>query len=150
MPTAPELRNVPAEIRHVEVAHQLDAEQLRRSDGDVAIARKVAVNLEGEEDGGKQKRASALLRVSRENLVHIHRAVVGHHNLLEQAPQDLAHSVNGCVVVEFPFLQELRQEVGCPLDGAGHQLREERDEGEEGDDVPRRLNLATIDIYRVT
>ena len=35
VPPAPELSNVPAEIRHVEVAHQFDTEQLRRSDGNV-------------------------------------------------------------------------------------------------------------------
>ena len=60
VPPAPELGDVAAEIRHVEVAHQLDPEKLRRSDGDVRVAREVAVNLESEEDGREQKRASAL------------------------------------------------------------------------------------------
>ena len=146
VPAAPELGDVAAEIRHVEVAHQLDSEQLRRSDGDVRIAREVAIDLEGEEDGGKKQSASALLGVGRKHLVNIHGAIVGHHNLLEQAPKDLPHTIHGGVVVELAFLQELRQEVRRPLDGAGHELREERDEGEEGDDVLGRLNLAAIDI----
>ena len=146
MPSTPELRDVAAEIRHVEVAHQLDAEQLGRTDGDVRVAREVAVNLESEEDGGKEQSASALLGVSRKHLVNIHSAIIGHHNLLEQAPKNLPHTVDGGVVVEFPFLQKLRQEVRRPLDGPGHELWEERDEGEEGDDVLGRLNLAAIDI----
>ena len=45
MPTTPKLRNVPAEIRHVEVAHQPDTEQFRRTDGYIRIPREVAVNL---------------------------------------------------------------------------------------------------------
>ena len=40
----------------------------------------------------------------------------------------------------------MRQQIRRPLDGAGHQLREERYEGEEGNDVLGRLNLAAIDI----
>ena len=54
VPPAPELRNVAREIRHVEVAHQTHAEQLGCADGDVRVARKVAVNLESEENGGEQ------------------------------------------------------------------------------------------------
>ena len=82
-------------------------------------------------------------------MVHIHSAIVGHHNLLEQTPQYLAHSVNGSIIVEFPFFQKLGQQVGRPLDGAGHQLREERNESEESDDVFGRFYLATIDIYGI-
>ena len=64
VPAAPELGDVAAEVGHVEVAHQLDPEQLRRSDGDVGIAREVAINLESEEDGSEQKCASRLFRVT--------------------------------------------------------------------------------------
>ena len=146
VPATPELGDVAAEVRHVEVAHQLDTEKLRRPDGDVGVARKITINLEGEEDGGEQKRASTLGLVGGENLVHIHRAIVGHHDLLEQAPKNLPHPVNGSVVVELALLQELRQKIRRPLDGARHQLGEERDEGEEGNDVRRRLNLAAIHV----
>ena len=149
VPTAPKLSNVAAEIRHVEVAHQLYSKQLGRAYGNVGIAREVAVDLEGEKDGSKKQGASALVCVGRENLVHIHRAVVGYHYLLEQAPKDLTHTVNGGIVIEFPFLQKLWQEVRCPLNGAGHQLREKRDEGEKGDDVLGRFNLAPVNVYRI-
>ena len=146
MPPAPELGDVAAEIRHVEVAHQLDPEKLRRSDGDVGVAREVTIDLESEEDGREQKCASRLLRVSRKHLVDIHCAVVGHHDFLEQAPKDLTHPVDSSVVIKLAFLQELRQQVRRPFDRSSHELWEERDEGEEGDDVLGRLNLAAIDI----
>ena len=146
MPPAPKLSNVPAEIRHIEVPHQLNAEQLGRSYGYVGIAREVAIDLESEEDGCKKQGASCLFRVSRKNLVHIHRAIVSHHYFLEQAPKDLTHTVNGGIVIEHPFLQKLRQKVGCPLNGAGHQLREKRDEGEKSNDVLGRFNLASVNV----
>lgn len=146
VPTPPELGDVAAEIRHVEVAHQPDPKELRRSDGDVRVAREVAVNLESEEDGGEQKRASRLFRVSRKHLVDIHRAVVGHHDFLEQPSKNLSHPVDGGVIIKLTFLQELRQQIRRPFNGARHQLREERDEGEKGNDVLGRLNLAAIDI----
>ena len=150
MPFSPKLRNVAAEIRYIEVPHQLYSKQLCRAYGNVRITRKVTINLEGEEDGGKKQGISALFRVCREYLIHIHRAIVCHHNLLEQAPQDLSHTINGSVIVEFPFLQELGQKVGRPFNGTGHQLREERDEGKEGDNVLGRLYLASVNIDRIT
>ena len=63
MPTAPKLGDVAAEIRYVEVAHQLDTEQLGCADGNVGVAREVAINLEGEEYRGKQQCASIIVRI---------------------------------------------------------------------------------------
>ena len=61
-------------------------------------------------------------------------------------PKNLPHPVDGGVVIKLAFLQELRQQIRRPLDGACHKLRKERDEGEESDDVLGRFNLAAIDI----
>lgn len=144
VPPTPKLCNVTAEIRHIEVAHQFDAEQFGRTDGDVTIAREVAVYLEGEEDGCQQQGTSTLLCVSREHLIHIRSAIVGHHNLLEQTPKDLAHTVNSGMIIELPLLEKLRQEVRRPLDGTGYQLWEKRDEGKECDDVLGRCYLTPI------
>ena len=48
VPPAPKLGYVAAEIRHVEVTHQLDAEQLGCAYGYVGISRKITVYLESE------------------------------------------------------------------------------------------------------
>ena len=149
VPPTPKLSYVPAEVRHVEVAHQPYPEQLRRTDGDVAVARKVAIDLKREEHRAQEQRATALRIIRREHLVHIHRAVVRHDHLLEQTPQYLPHPVNRRAVVELPLLQELRKQVGRPLDGTRHQLRKERDECEKRNNVTRRLHLAPIHVYRV-
>ena len=149
MPTAPKLRYVPAEVRHIEVPHQLYPEQLCRPYGNVTVARKISVDLEGEEYRRKQQVASALRVVGREYLVDKHGAVVGHHYLLEQTPQYLPHAVDRSVVIEFPLLQELWQQVRRPLYGARHQLRKERDKSEERYYVSGRLHLTPINIYRI-
>jgi hypothetical protein len=150
VPPTPKLRYVTAEVRHVEVAHQLDAKQLGSTYGNVGISREVAVYLEGKEYGGKKQSASRLFRVGRKYLVDIYRTIVSHHYLLEQAPQYLTHSVNGGVVVELTLFLKLREKVCRSLYRSGYQLWEKRNEGEESDNVLRRLQLATIDIYGVT
>ena len=54
VPSPPKLRYITREIRIVEVAHEFDAEEFSRSDGYVRIAGEIAVDLEGEEDCGKE------------------------------------------------------------------------------------------------
>ena len=54
VPATPELGDVAAKIRDVEVASQFDAEQLGTADSDVAIAGEVAINLYGEQRGSEQ------------------------------------------------------------------------------------------------
>ena len=120
VPPPPKLGYVSAEIRHVEVPHQLYPEQFGGSNGNVAVPREVTVDLESEEYGRKEKVAPALLRIRREYLIHEHRAVVCNHYLLEQTPQYLAHPVYRRGVIKLPLLQELRQKVGRTLDGAGN------------------------------
>ena len=69
MPAAPELGNVAAEIGVGEVAAQADSEELGGTDGDIAVACEVAVNLESEEDSGHHMLATATS--VREYVVHV-------------------------------------------------------------------------------
>ena len=109
MPSAPKLRNVAAEIGHIEIAHQFNAKQFRSAYRNVRITREIAIDLESEEYSPKKQAATTLICVGRKHLVYKYRAIISHHYFLEQAPQYLAHPVNGSVVVELPFLQKLRQ-----------------------------------------
>ena len=54
MPTAPELGNVTAEIRRLEVLHRRESEQLSCADGHIRIAREVTIYLEGVQDCRKE------------------------------------------------------------------------------------------------
>ena len=150
VPSTPKLSDVAAEIRYIEVAHQLYSKEFGGAYGDVGIAREVAIDLESEENGSKEQGATALVCVILEHFIHIHGAIIGHHYLLEQAPQDLPHPISSGVEMELAFFQKLRQKVSRTLDGACHQLREKRDESKKGNNIFRRLNLATIDIDGIT
>jgi len=76
----------------------------------------------------------------------MHRAVVGNHHLLEETPEHLTQAVYCLVATELPLPLKLRQQVCGPLDGTGNELREETDEGEEGEQVARGTNLPAVDI----
>ena len=149
MPTPPEFRYVPAEIRYVEIAHQSDTEQLSRAYGYIRVAREVAVNLYGEQHGCEKKCTARVGRIVCKHGIHIRSTVVRHNNLLEQSPKDLAHTVHRLRIVEVPPLQKLRQEVRGALYRSRHQLRKERQECGKGNEVMRGLYLSPIDIYGI-
>lgn len=149
VPSTPEFGDIAAEVGNVEVSLQADAEEFGGADGDVAIAGEIAVNLEGEEDGREQQRAAVLVLPAAEHLVYVERAVVCDDYFLEQAPEHLAAAVHRRVVVEFARALELGQQVCGAFDGTGNELREEADEGEEGDGVACGGKFGAIDVYGV-
>ena len=150
MPTTPEFGDVTTEIGHVEVSHQLDTEQFRRTDGDIRVSGKISVNLEGKQDCRQEQGASGLGLIRGENLIHIDRTVVRNHHLLEQSPQDLAHSINTGLILECPRLRELREQIRRTLNGASNKLRKETHIGEELNHVLCGPNLAPVHIDAVT
>ena len=150
VPTTPELGDIPAEIREVEVPHRLEPEQLARADGHIRISGEIAINLEGEDNGRQQQCAAALRLVGRKDAVHIHRAVIGNHNLLEHTPQNLAHSVHARFIVEGPGLGQLLQQIRRPFNRARQELREESYISEILDNIMRRFQLSTINIDAIT
>ena len=54
VPSTPEFSDIATEIRHVEITHQLDPEQLCSAYGDVGVSGEVAIDLEGEENRRQQ------------------------------------------------------------------------------------------------
>ena len=149
VPASPELGDVPAEIRNVEVSHQLDSEEFGRTDGDIRVSGEIPVNLEGEQHGRQQKSAPALVLPGGEHLVDNDGAVVGDDHFLEKTPKNLSQSVHPVPVIERPGLSELRQKVSCPFDRTRDKLRKETHKSEELDDIPRRRHLSTIDVNAV-
>ena len=149
MPSSPKLRYVAREIGVVEIAHQFDSKEFSSTDGYVRIAGEVSVNLERKENSGQQKCGTGLRVVCCPHLIHVRSAVVGYNNLLEQAPEDLAHSVRRLVIRECAFVEELWQEVCRTFNRSCNQLREERYKRKESNYIFGRFYLLTIDIYRI-
>lgn len=146
MPTTPEFGDVAAEIGYIEVAAQTDAEQFGAADSDIAIARKVAINLNREQDGGKEKSGAVVPIGVFENGVDIEAAAVGDHHLFEKAPQHLTQTVDRQRVAEAAGLFELREETRGALDGAGNQLGEETDIGKKGNAIAGGLKRTSVDV----
>ena len=149
VPPAPELTYVAREIRVAEVLHQAEPEEARRADGDVGIAREIAVNLEREQHCPYQQRAARQRGVIGEDRVDHDGTAVGDNHLLEQTPQDAAHPVDRSLVIKGAQAVKLRQQVCGALDRPGHKLRKKSDVGEECRDVRGRLKLAAIYINRI-
>lgn len=119
MPATPELGDVTAEIRYVEVAAELDAEEFGTADSDVAVAREVAIDLYGEEHSGKECCGAIVPVGMGENFIDIECATVGDDHFLKEAPEHLAEAIDGLVVVEMTWLFELWEEAGGALNGSG-------------------------------
>ena len=62
MPSSPELCYISAEIRVIEVPHQLDTKELGSTDSYIRISGEVAVDLERKEDG-REKQGTTRLRI---------------------------------------------------------------------------------------
>ena len=146
MPTMPELAHGAGEIGTSEVVHQPEAEDTCCADGDERIARKVAVDLEREEQRSYEIAAAIMFVKTAENGIYVCAAAVGKHQFQEIAPDHHAHALHGALVIKRPLPPELRQEVVGALDRARHQLREERDKEGVSQEVTLHPGGAAIDI----
>ena len=78
------------------------------------------------------------------------RQAVGDHHFLEQPPQHLLQAQRDLLRVEANRLDELRQERRGALDGTGHELRKETNEGGKTQKISFAVNFPKIEINRVT
>ena len=140
VPALPELADVQALVRRIEVERQLDVEHQRHARGHVAVAGEVEVQLEGVAQRHKPRlRGVERLRGAKARL-HGHAERVRDDDLLEQAQRERVEARGEVVEVEAAVLRvrELRHDLAVEHDGARDQLREERDEERVVEDVVAR------------
>src|SRR5262249_34485317 len=75
---------------------------------------------------------------------------VGQNDFLEQAPKRQPQALFQHGPGDGDCSPKLRQQMGGALDGAGHQLREKGDEGQEVQQVARGWNLAPVHVNGIT
>ena len=154
VPSAPKLLDRGREIRTFEVCHQVDAKQLRRTDGNIRIAGEIAIYLHRkEQDSGAEVESGAgVQRIIRS--VDIGRGDIRDCDLFKKAPQHLPCAVHGEVIVKFLFTFDLRQKVSRPLDRPRNELGKEGNKRGIDPEIALRLDLAAIYIekekYRAT
>src|SRR2546427_10674086 len=59
VPSLPKLRNAFCVIRTIEIGHEMEAHDLGRSNGNVRVAGKIAINLNRKKDGSDGQRHAA-------------------------------------------------------------------------------------------
>ena len=138
------------EVRPDEVVHQLESHHLGGTDGDVGIPREITIQLEAEQDGSHEYLTAGLPVYVIVYKVDIVSQVVGNDKFEEKAPQHQLYPPDGPLAVETVLLVKLAQQVGGALDGARHQLREERDEERIDEEVLFRLGRPAVHVDGVT
>ena len=131
VPPAPEVLHGGGKVGAVEVAGDVDAEETGRTHRHVAVAREVAVNLEGEVECAKPECGQADGVVVAEDVIDLGSTVVGDKHFLDKPPEDEPHAFGGFCFGEGASHLDLWKEARPSLDGTGNKLGEECDEGEE-------------------
>jgi hypothetical protein len=79
MPSPPELTDITLKIWQMEILHQTDAKQFRRTNGDIRIAREITIYLECKQNHPYKECQSIGIKIAIPNLINGKRAVVGYY-----------------------------------------------------------------------
>ena len=146
MPVAPERLRRAHEVWKAEVLDELDAHQLRRAARDVRVAGEVAVDLEREGVDAEQDVDARVWRRRIEGGVGEPGEVVGDEDFLE-VPHAMSHAPSRiCSRVMRRGASICDSRFEARRIGPGHQVRKERDEHREVQQVARRRDLAPVDV----
>ena len=150
MPAAPELLRVLRLVGRVEVLGQVEAHQHRDAGGDVRVAGEIGIDLQGvAEQGGEVLEARVQERVPEHPVAEVHREVIGQDELLDEAVQDPEHGDAEPAAAQVVRLVQLREELRRPDDRARHELREERQEEAEIQELAERFDLPPLHVHDV-
>ena len=148
VPARPELADVAAEVRVVEVDRRREAERAREADGHVRVAGEVAVDLRVIEPRREDQVERLVLRLE-EHRAHVVGEALGNHHLLEQAPEHQAGAAESGGPVECRGLPQLRDQVCRPFDGPREDLRKESDVKRKDARVAFGLHAVVVHVQRV-
>ena len=127
VPAAPEITGIGREVGHAEVDRKIDAHQVGKPARDIGVARKIAVNLQGESIDPEQDVPAVILGGGVEDLIGDGRNVIGQHDLLEIAKQDQPDPLAQEIVGDDAFFLDLGQQIVAADNGAGQELGKETD-----------------------
>ena len=86
MPSPPEFRDIPGEIRKRKIPHQVKPKQTGNTNGDIRITGKITIYLEGKEKGaGGQRAAGVGCRIVEDHIRELP-AVIRYHHFFEKPP----------------------------------------------------------------
>ena len=135
VPAMPELRDVPREIRKVEVERQFVAEQSRAGNRHIRIPGEVAIDLDPVKENGEPRAARTIIRGGVEIFVHGRCDSVGDTGLLNKADEKENERAPPIDVRKNPERLELRQKLRRAHDRPGDHLRKEPDKARDLEDA---------------
>ena len=132
MPAAPEFLDPPGKIRTVKIPSAADSQQISHADGDIRVAGKITVELEGIEESCQHAGQARITLRRPENRVHIAAQTVRDDHFFKEAQHNPLHPFREQTAVIARTHVQLREEFLRPLDRPRHNLREEQNVGQIG------------------
>ena len=150
MPTTPEIRQVCRDVRRVEVRGKTHAEQERRTDRDVRVAREVAIDLHRVRvDAHEHFEAREVLGTIEDAVDQMNRELVRKNHFLHEPERDQKQTFASGLACQRRHRFELRKQITRTNDGTRNQMREERDEEQVTEIASMRGQIAAIHIDHV-
>ena len=128
MPSAPESGDAAREIGESKVLRKFEAEYAGNANGNIRIARKVTVNLEGIKTECQYEVQRAESKRAIEGNVYNGSDRISHDYFFKQSPQHQPKSTNKALVVKFMGDMKLGDKLFGSYNRTGHQLWEESHE----------------------
>ncbi len=148
VPPLPEFAWGGGGVGDVEIRHEIEAQEAGGAAGDIGVSGEVGVDLEGE-GGGAEEDGGAMDGGGLVDEVDEGGEVVGEGDFLEEAPSDEPDAFFDHGLGDAAGGGYLGEEVATSFDGAGDELGEEGDVGEEGEEVAGGGELTAKDIEGV-
>ena len=144
MPAAPEFGNALGQVGIVKVLNEVEAEDATQTDGHIAVAGEVKVDVQHEGNGIHPVEHHRLLAAATEQLNEL-AELIGKQNLFSKTNHKPAQAVGkiipcGLTVVQFPC------HIHITDDRAGNQLREQGNVSAEADGIFLGCGIAAVNI----
>ena len=146
VPAAPELTKGRGVVGRAEVFRKAETEKRRRAESHVAVARKVAVDLDGVEQHREDKGIAAVGGDVAVDRVHEDGKAVGDHDLFERAREKTGESAHRAGIGKGMLFPELGHKLPRPGDGARRHVGEEADEQGVDEEVLLPLHPALGEV----
>ena len=150
MPPAPELPDGKRKIRAFEICHQANPKHSGTADGNVRIARKIAVNFDCKHQGNDDESKAHITVYIVEKFVYGDRESICDNEFFEIAPRHELQAVSHIIVRKGALLFVLREQRIRSSNRPGKKLWEKGNKQRIIAKMPFRRYFAPVDIYQIS
>lgn len=149
MPSPPEIGDGYSQIGPFEIRHQVEAHYFGTANGNIGIAAKVAINLEGEKESRQQQGDAIMIGEIIVSNIHVVGKPVGNNHFHKVPPQNQPQPLRDIIRTEFMNSMKLRQQVFRPFYRPCDKLGEKGDKQGVGEEILLRLNIPPVYIHNI-